>query len=210
MNQHILSKYGSKNKFIRFCFLLVFIINQITSEQIEFRFINKEVSSLYSEEWFYDYNLKFEKENIECLEKRDSNEYKTVKFDYDNKNGYKSGMIDTYLNPEKKYKKESILLPIYFNIDYFNVFIALLNYKKISEKFNEDFMFRFCFITDYFLFEFEDVFFEVIFRELFNNCSLFFKNTLEIDSCFFTWLFGSFPNRLCKDERFLITFIEFL
>ncbi|TBU06661.1 hypothetical protein CWI39_0446p0010 [Hamiltosporidium magnivora] len=98
-------------------------------------------------------------------------------------------MIDTYLNPKWKFEKESILLPIYFNIEYFDFFNSLLSYKKISEKFNEDFMFRFCFITDYFLFEFEDVFFEVIFRELFNNCSLFFKNT---------------------DERFLFTFIEFL
>ncbi|TBU09634.1 hypothetical protein CWI36_0013p0020 [Hamiltosporidium magnivora] len=71
-------------------------------------------------------------------------------------------------------------------------------------------MFRFCFITDYFRFEFEDVFFEVIFKELFYTCSLFFKNAVEFDYCFYTWLFGSFPEILRKDERFLFTFIEFL
>lgn len=203
MKQNFFLIYNATKKHIVFGYMLFLILKNMNSVIIEFRFIDKKVYSHYDEKK-YDYMRKYIlSEPLEYLDTNDLNFYTAVEFNYETTNGYKSETIEKYLKVDN-YKTKSISLPYFFTLEHFILFENLLNYRKISEKFNADLMFKFLHILDYLLFEFEEGFTELLFLEVFKNCSLFFKHTTEFNITFYTWIFECFPVRFISEDIFLI------
>ncbi|TBU02631.1 ribosomal protein S26 [Hamiltosporidium tvaerminnensis] len=172
------------------------------------KLFSKQQHCVSYEEFFENITARIHYEAYECVKTWDLSIYTVVEFEYDSRYGYKSEMINAYLKPNG-FTKEPILFPCFFNVKYYNLFKNLLNYQKISEKFNKDFMLKFCCIIDHLLLEFEKGRLEVLFSELFKNCSCFYEFIPKYNFSFYKEISECFPERIRSDKRFSTTFIKF-
>ncbi|TBU03124.1 hypothetical protein CWI36_0983p0020 [Hamiltosporidium magnivora] len=151
----------------------------VVKEIVKLRFMNQEVYTLNSEDTFENTLRKIFNEPVESYLTHDPTLFKDVEFNYDTTNGYKSEKIKKYLK-SIDWKKETILLPYCFNIEYFKLFESLVNFRIILENFNV----------------------------VFNDLSLYFKDSVEPDLNFYTSILECFPSMFINNERFLFFILE--